>query len=54
MRQDLQGRKPLECEAFNGIVVKLLRQGGKDAPVNQVFYGALEYLDKTIPHEAAA
>ena len=46
MPQDLEARKPLEYEAFNGIVVKLLRQAGNDAPVNQVFYGTLEYLDK--------
>jgi len=46
MLQDLEARKPLEYEAFNGIVVKLLRQAGNDAPVNQVFYGTLEYLDK--------
>jgi 2-dehydropantoate 2-reductase len=53
MLQDLEARKPLEYEAFNGIVVKLLRQAGKDAPVNQVFYGTLEYLDKKIRGEAA-
>ena len=52
MLQDLEARKPLEYEAFNGIVVKLLRQAGKEAPVNQVFYGALEYLDKKIRAEA--
>jgi 2-dehydropantoate 2-reductase len=54
MLQDLEARKPLEYEAFNGIVVKLLRQAGKDAPVNQVFYDTLEYLDKKIRHAAAA
>jgi len=53
MLQDLEAGKPLEYEAFNGIVVKLLRQAGKDAPVNQVFYGTLEYLDKKIRGEAA-
>jgi 2-dehydropantoate 2-reductase len=54
MLQDLEARKPLEYEAFNGIVVKLLRQAGKNAPVNQIFYGTLEYLDKKIRHAAAA
>jgi 2-dehydropantoate 2-reductase len=54
MLQDLEARKPLEYEAFNGIVVKLLRQTGKHAPVNQVFYRTLEYLDKKIRHAAAA
>jgi 2-dehydropantoate 2-reductase len=53
MLQDLEARKPLEYQAFNGVVVKLLRQSGKEAPVNQVFYGALAYLDKKIRAEAA-
>jgi ketopantoate reductase len=51
MLQDLEAGKPLEYEAFNGIVVKLLEGAGKDAPVNRVFYGALEYLDKKIRQE---
>lgn len=45
MLQDLEAGKPLEFEAFNGVVVKILRAAGKQAPVNQVFYAALEYLD---------
>ena len=53
MLQDLEARKPLEYEAFNGVVVKLLRHAGKEVPVNQVFYGTLEYLDKQIREEAA-
>jgi 2-dehydropantoate 2-reductase len=52
MLQDLEARKPLEYQAFNGIVVKLLRQSETEAPVNQVFYGALAYLDKKIRGEA--
>ncbi|HEX9272413.1 MAG TPA: ketopantoate reductase C-terminal domain-containing protein, partial [Candidatus Binatia bacterium] len=48
MLQDLEAGKPLEYEAFNGIVVELLRQTGKKAPTNQVLYGALKYLDKKI------
>jgi 2-dehydropantoate 2-reductase len=52
MLQDLQAGKPLEYEAFNGIVVKLLEDTGKNAPVNRVFYGALKYLDKKIRREA--
>jgi 2-dehydropantoate 2-reductase len=51
MLQDLEAGKPLEYEAFNGVVVKLLREAGKDAPVNRVFYGALKYLDKKIRQE---
>ena len=53
MLQDLEARKPLEYQAFNGVAVKLLRQSGKEAPVNQVFYGALAYLDKKIRAGAA-
>ena len=51
MLQDLEAGKPLEYEAFNGIVVELLRRSGKEAPTNQVFYGALKYLDKKIRTE---
>ena len=48
MLQDLEAGKPLEFEAFNGIVVSLLQQAGKQAPTNQVFYRVLKYLDKNI------
>jgi 2-dehydropantoate 2-reductase len=48
MLQDLEAGKPLEFEAFNGIVVSLLQQAGKQAPTNQVFYSVLKYLDKKI------
>ena len=51
MLQDLEAGKPLEYEAFNGIVVQLLRRTGKEASTNQVFYGALKYLDKKIRTE---
>jgi 2-dehydropantoate 2-reductase len=51
MLQDLEAGKPFEYEAFNGIVVELLRRTGKEAPTNQVFYGALKYLDKKIRTE---
>lgn len=51
MLQDLEAGKPLEYEAFNGIVVQLLRRTGKEAPTNHVFYGALKYLDKKIRTE---
>lgn len=53
MLQDLEAGKPLEYEAFNGIVVTVLSDAGEDAPVNQVFYGALKYLDKRIREEAS-
>jgi 2-dehydropantoate 2-reductase len=48
MLQDLEAGKPLEFEAFNGIVMRLLQQSGKQAPTNQVFYRALKYLDDKI------
>jgi len=48
MLQDLEAGKPLEFEAFNGIVVSLLQQAGKQAPTNQVFYRVLKHLDKNI------
>jgi 2-dehydropantoate 2-reductase len=48
MLQDLEAGKPLEYEAFNGIVVDILRRAGKPAPTNQVFYSALKFLDKRI------
>lgn len=48
MLQDLEAGKPLEFEAFNGIVVNLLQRAGKQAPTNQVFDRALNYLDERI------
>jgi 2-dehydropantoate 2-reductase len=48
MLQDLEAGKPLEFEAFNGIVVTLLQRAGRQAPINQVFYSALKYLDERI------
>ncbi len=53
MLQDLEARKPLEYEAFNGIVVKLLEKTGKGAPVNRAFYATLKYLDQKIRQEAS-
>jgi ketopantoate reductase len=52
MLQDLEAGKPLEYEAFNGVVVKLLTQSGKAAPVNQTFYALLEHLNRQTPKEA--
>jgi 2-dehydropantoate 2-reductase len=48
MLQDLEAGKPLEYEAFNGIVLKTLRPLGIKAPTNQIFYGTLKYLDQRI------
>lgn len=48
MLQDLEAGKPLEYQAFNGIVVQLLRAAETSAPVNQMFYQTLEFLDRRI------
>jgi 2-dehydropantoate 2-reductase len=53
MLQDLEAGKPLEYDAFNGIVIRLLDQVGHQAPTNQVFYATLKFLDKRIREEAA-
>jgi 2-dehydropantoate 2-reductase len=53
MLQDLEAAKPLEYEALNGIVVKLLEGAGKTAPVNSAFYAMLHQLDKSSREEAA-
>lgn len=52
MLQDLDAGKPLEYEAFNGMVLKALHPLGKSAPTNEVFYGALKSLDKRIRERA--
>jgi len=52
MLQDLEAGKPLEYEAFNGIVVNILQQAGKAAPVNKCFYALLKQLDKKSREEA--
>lgn len=49
--QDLEAKKPLEYEAFNGIVVKLLEAVGQLAPINQTFFAVLSYLDRRIREE---
>ena len=53
MLQDLEAGKPLEYDAFNGIVVRLLEQAGQQAPTNQVFYGMLKFLDRKLRKEAS-
>ena len=45
--------KPLEYEAFNGIVIRVLRQAGQTAPINQTFYALLQHLDRKSREEAA-
>jgi 2-dehydropantoate 2-reductase len=48
MLQDLEAGKPLEYEALNGIVVALLAQKGKRAPINESSYAVLKFLDHRI------
>jgi 2-dehydropantoate 2-reductase len=48
MLQDLEAGKPLEHEALNGIVVKILQQSGKRAPINEILYAALKYIDQDL------
>jgi len=48
MLQDLEAGKPLEHEALNGIVVKILQQSGKRAPINEILYTALKHIDRDL------
>ncbi len=48
MLQDLEAGKPLEYEAFNGIVMRTLRQAGMAAPINEAFYATLRFLDQNL------
>lgn len=52
MLQDLEAHKPLEYEAFNGHIVKLLNARGTGAPLNRTFHSALKFLDERIRREA--
>jgi 2-dehydropantoate 2-reductase len=47
MLQDLEAGKPLEYEAFNGIVWRTLEQAGQPAPINRTLYVLLEQLSKS-------
>lgn len=51
MLQDLEAKKPLEHEAFNGLVAKISQQAGKPAPINQCFYALLQQLDRKTREE---
>jgi 2-dehydropantoate 2-reductase len=53
MLQDLEAGKPLEVDAFNGVVIELLTKSGKLAPINQSFYAMLKYLDHRLRGEAS-
>jgi len=51
MRQDLEARKRLEFEAFNGSVVRRLAAARQNAPINRTFYEMLQFLDERIRKE---
>ena len=53
MLQDLEAGKPLEYDALNGFVMRLLEQAGEQAPINKVFHCTLSFLDKKLRQEAA-
>jgi 2-dehydropantoate 2-reductase len=53
MLQDLEASKPLEYDALNGIVMRLLEQAGEQAPINRVFHSTLGFLDKKLRQEAS-
>jgi 2-dehydropantoate 2-reductase len=46
MLHDFEAGKPLEYEALNGVVIKILREAGKRAPINEIFYTALKHIDQ--------
>lgn len=48
MLQDLEAGKPLEHEALNGIVVRILQQAGRRAPINEILYAALKRIDQDL------
>lgn len=53
MLQDLEARKPLEYEALNGIVIHLLGERGKKAPINEAAYAVLKFQDQRIRADLA-
>jgi 2-dehydropantoate 2-reductase len=53
MLQDLEARKPLEYDALNGFVMRLLERAGEQATINRVFHGTLSFLDNKVREEAS-
>ena len=53
MLQDLEAGKPLEYDALNGFVMRLLERAGEQAPINRVFQVTLSSLDKKLREEAS-
>jgi 2-dehydropantoate 2-reductase len=52
MLQDLEAGKPLEYDAFNGVIVNALEANGQAAPLNSSFFAMLKFLDQRIRGEA--
>jgi len=48
MLQDSRRGSHWEHEALNGIVVKVLQQAGKRAPINEILYSALTRMDQDL------
>jgi 2-dehydropantoate 2-reductase len=46
MLQDLEAGKPLEYEALNGVMIRILQEAGKRSPINEIFYAALKHVDQ--------
>lgn len=53
MLQDLEAGKPLEYDALNGFVMRLLERAGEQAPINRVFQVTLSSLDNKLREEAS-
>ena len=53
MLQDFEAGKPLEYDALNGFVMRLLEQAGEQATINRVFHDTLSFLDKKLRQEAS-
>ena len=53
MLQDLEAGKPLEYDALNGFVMRLLERAEEQAPINRVFHGTLSFLDNKVREEAS-
>lgn len=52
MLQDLEAEKPLEYEAFSGIVVTLLEAASQAAPINRTFFAMLGFIDQKLRAKA--
>ncbi len=53
MLQDLEAGKPLEYDALNGFVRRLLERAGEQAPINRVFQVTLSSLDNKLREDAS-